>query len=236
MANPAAGDFGCNIKRSGASGNYTYSVASGYANRPVNYVSWYSALRFVNWLTNGQGNGDTESGSYTITGAFPATVSIPTHTSGSTPKWFLTSENEWYKAAYYKNGVYSLYANGTNTAPVAGALCNYDHYDYTSHLTWDGSLNGETEQNGTKDMMGNVVEWNESLINGLHPGLRGGSFDNNIYSLQASGRESPLQTWNSNYNVGFRVSYVVPVPEPSPFIALAGGLISLFSLRRRRIS
>ena len=55
------------IQRSGA-GPYSYSVRPGFANKPVIYVSWYDAVRFVNWLTNGQGNGDTESGTYTITG------------------------------------------------------------------------------------------------------------------------------------------------------------------------
>ena len=71
---------GCQIQRSGSSGSYTYSVASDYANRPVNYVSWYCAIRFANWLTNGQGSGDTESGSYLITGGGtnPGTVPVPT--------------------------------------------------------------------------------------------------------------------------------------------------------------
>ncbi len=55
------------IQRSGA-GPYSYSVRPGFANKPVIYVSWYDAVRFVNWLTNGQGNGDTESGPYLITG------------------------------------------------------------------------------------------------------------------------------------------------------------------------
>lgn len=44
---------GCNIKRSGAPGSYTYSVAPDWANRPVNYVSWADAARFANWLHNG---------------------------------------------------------------------------------------------------------------------------------------------------------------------------------------
>ena len=31
--------YGCKIQQSGSSGSYTYSVASDYANRPVNYVA-----------------------------------------------------------------------------------------------------------------------------------------------------------------------------------------------------
>jgi hypothetical protein len=40
---------GCNIKRNGVSGSYTYSVAADWANRPVNWVSWGDAARFCNW-------------------------------------------------------------------------------------------------------------------------------------------------------------------------------------------
>ena len=39
-------------------------MATDLANRPVNYVSFGDAARFANWLHNGQGNGDTESGAY----------------------------------------------------------------------------------------------------------------------------------------------------------------------------
>ena len=38
----------------------------GRENMPVNYVSFYDALRFANWMNNGQGNGDTETGAYTL--------------------------------------------------------------------------------------------------------------------------------------------------------------------------
>ena len=60
---------GCQIQQSGSSGSYTYSVASDYADRPVNYVSWYDCLRFANWLHNGQPTGSqdastTEDGAY----------------------------------------------------------------------------------------------------------------------------------------------------------------------------
>jgi len=35
---------------------------------PVYNVSFWDAARFCNWLHNGQGNGDTETGSYTLNG------------------------------------------------------------------------------------------------------------------------------------------------------------------------
>ena len=52
------------IVRSGVSGGYSYSVKAGFDDKPVNFVSFYDALRFTNWMNNGQGGGDTETGAY----------------------------------------------------------------------------------------------------------------------------------------------------------------------------
>jgi hypothetical protein len=54
------------ITRSGTSGNYTYTAIPGRETMPVNYVTFFDALRFANWINNGQGAGDTESGAYTL--------------------------------------------------------------------------------------------------------------------------------------------------------------------------
>lgn len=56
---------GGSIARSGVSGSYAYSVI-GSGDRPVTDVNFFDALRFVNWLNNGQGGGGTETGAYTI--------------------------------------------------------------------------------------------------------------------------------------------------------------------------
>ena len=56
------------ITRSGSSGSYTYAVKPGFADKPVNFVSFYDTLRFTNWLNNGQGSADTETGAYTLLG------------------------------------------------------------------------------------------------------------------------------------------------------------------------
>ena len=59
------------IRRSGGIGNYSYAVKPGRGDNPVNFVSFFDVMRFVNWLENGQptgnqGTGTTESGVYTI--------------------------------------------------------------------------------------------------------------------------------------------------------------------------
>jgi formylglycine-generating enzyme required for sulfatase activity len=64
--------------------------------KPVNYVSWYDAARFTNWLHNGQGAGSTETGAYTLSG----NTGIITKNVGATV--WLPSEDEWCKAAYYQ--------------------------------------------------------------------------------------------------------------------------------------
>ncbi|MCX6343979.1 MAG: SUMF1/EgtB/PvdO family nonheme iron enzyme [Armatimonadetes bacterium] len=231
--------YGCKIERTSVTGGYSYTVDSVYANRPVNYVSYWDSLRFANWLGNGQGNSSTETGAYTIPDGYNGTDGrLIQRNTGAT--WAVTSEDEWYKAAYYKNGTYSLFANGTSVAPVAGtdANCNW-----AIDSTWDGTINGALEQNGTKDMMGNVEEWNESIVyqdvNYAYRGLRGGSFDNifylfdeNIFCSLHSSTRGNYNRYYENYYIGFRVS---EVPEPSSIIALFGGLTGLIGLRRRYV-
>ncbi len=124
------------ILRSGSSGSYTYSTRAGREDWPVNLVTFWDAIRFANWLHNGQPTGaqdntTTEDGAYTITALGISNNSI-TRNSGA--KASVASENEWYKAAYYDIGSMSYfdYPAGSDTqttcAPPSGtantANCN----------------------------------------------------------------------------------------------------------------
>lgn len=62
------------ITRSGVVGSYSYSAKTNMGNKPVNFVSWYSAARYCNWLHNGKPTGSqdeysTEYGAYPLFGA-----------------------------------------------------------------------------------------------------------------------------------------------------------------------
>jgi formylglycine-generating enzyme required for sulfatase activity len=132
-------EYGCNIKRGGSDGSYTYSVATDWANRPVNFVGWADAARFANWLHNGQPTGaqsagTTESGAYDMSGTQsyygPGGVVPFEHMSTFMDslfaidreadwKWAIASEDEWYKAAYYDPAAsdYNDYATGSDSTP-----------------------------------------------------------------------------------------------------------------------
>ena len=121
------------ISQTGSLGNYSYSVtgsAPGANNMPVFDVSWGDAARFCNWLQNGQptgpeGNGTTETGAYALGGGTSGTalmaVSLPSHSGSGAATYFIPSENEWYKAAYYQSGGtnsgYWGYPTQSNVAP-----------------------------------------------------------------------------------------------------------------------
>jgi len=204
---------GINYNSGNANGS-KYSVISGDGNHPVNWVTWGDAIRFANWLNNGQGSGDTESGAYTLSNA----LTIVRNTGATI---FLPSENEWYKAAYYDPGTssYFRYPTSSNTAPTPGhptATPNSVNSDgFVGNLTDVGAYSGTTSPYGAYDVGGNVFQWNEALIGSSFRGLRGGSFDNLSGNMLSSTRV--VDPAGGGNNVGFRVVSIPNgyIPEPS---------------------
>lgn len=127
------------ITQSGTSGSFLYDVtgpfgvrpagADSAGNRPITHVSWRDAARFANWMANGQPTGPqgpatTENGAYDLVNAASGTapaVNATNPNTGSAPLYRIPTENEWYKAAYFKGGGtnagYWAYATQSNTAP-----------------------------------------------------------------------------------------------------------------------
>lgn len=229
------------ITRSGSSGSYTYSVKEGFADKPVNSVTFYDALRFANWLNNGQGDADTETGAYTLLGGTPSPSNGLTVTRNALANTFLPRENEWYKAAYYSpGGVYFDYPTGTNTqtgcgvpASDTGNSANCDDYIFPpGALTNVGAYSLSDSPYGTYDQGGNVWEWNEVIWFGSERGGRGGGWSTNADPLAASnpGNSNPE---SESVAVGFRVaSRPPPVPIGAVAAAASAGLLMMTGLLR----
>lgn len=236
------------------SGGPTITKDTRGANRPATNVSWNEAARFVNWLNTSKGY----SAAYKFTTG-GANDNIALWTSGnagydpanpfrnSNAYYFLPSEDEWYKAAYYdpaKNGGtggYWNYATGSDTAPTAvasGTTSGSAVYGqpYTpgpgpADITNAGGLSPY----GTMAQNGNVWEIPES---GLTPPnnlvdearvSRGGFWAVGSDYLLSTNRYGVSST-SAGDGSGFRVA---SVPEPSAWILGLLGAMGMV-LRRKR--
>ena len=251
-------DMGSNARggisfTSGNTAGSKYAPKTNMGDKPVNYVSWFDAARVANWLQNGQGTGSTETGAYTLNGA--TTGNAPAVNSGAT--YYIPTEDQWYKAAYYKGGGttagYWDYATQSDTDPTAvtagttgigsaGATGNFANFnrgaDWNSQ---DGNVttvgtNGGASAYGAFDMSGNVYEWNDLdglAASGSSRGLRGGDWNNNAFNLSSSLR-SAIDPSNEFDIIGFRLASPVPVPEPSTCaVGLAGIACAGWGMWRR---
>ena len=198
-----------------------FSVASGCDNWPVQDVSWYDAIRFANWLQNGQGNGSTESGTYTITGGGQdsGTVTVPsaaTCASWTTPHWLLPTENEWYKAAYYDpnkpgGAGYWTYPTQSDTAPSNvrdPTGTNNANFSSGSSLTPVGTFAASPGPYGTFDQAGDVWQWNETAFNGgslcVIEGGDALTWSFSSYSVYSGTSINPT---TEDWEYGFRLAY-----------------------------
>jgi formylglycine-generating enzyme required for sulfatase activity len=225
---------GCNIKRQGDSGSYTYSVAPDWANRPVNFVGWADAVRFANWLHNGQPTGaqdltTTEDGSYFING-IPDNADSLLEDVVREPDatWVIPTDNEWYKAAYHKNdGVTGNYWNfGTGSDP--GPDNDLIDPDPGNHATFHegffgdpagftigppynrteaGAHENSSSPYGTFDQAGNVMEFTETVPESDIRRMRDGSWKGG--GLMAAYEIDDLMHSSDQFDVlGFRLANV----------------------------
>jgi formylglycine-generating enzyme required for sulfatase activity len=159
------------IDQFGTTGSFRYAVRAGMGDKPVNFVGFWDGCRFCNWLHHGrpggaQGAGTTETGSYDLT--IPGAIAGNTVTRSPGAKFFLPTEDQWYKAAYHQptsaggdaDG-YWLYPTKSNDTPTAAAvnaigeiepdaanIANYGH-----GADWDSNGN-ESNEDGNVTAVG----------------------------------------------------------------------------------
>ncbi len=191
------------------------------ADAPVANANWYEAAKFCNWLTTG----DALSGVYQFNGSGTLNKIDRSFRNDTDMAYVLPTEDEWYKAAYYKpqnDGSYSLFANGLDTAPIHGTVngWNYNSNELVNvppNYTWETGFGG-VEQNGTYDMMGNVAEWTESTYSYDETQYitRGGDYGTSP-SILSSSLYISSDPNNEFSSVGFRIA---AIPEPSSIALL----------------
>ncbi|HWB60027.1 MAG TPA: SUMF1/EgtB/PvdO family nonheme iron enzyme [Chthoniobacteraceae bacterium] len=191
-----------------------YSAKAGFEKKPFTFGTFFNALRFINWLNNGQGSASTEQGAYTLLGGTPAPSNGLDVIRSASAKIALASEDEWYKAAYYQgSGSYALYATGGDTPPTACAptsaprCANYNNA--VGGYTDVGAYTGSPSHYGTYDQAGNIWNWNESIFPDHTRGLRGNAFVHEA-GLLASTYRYNREPWIEGLHVGFRVVRVHP--------------------------
>jgi len=209
-------------------------------NIPTNELSWFEAAQFVNWLNTSTGHqaaykftGTQGQNNYTYAlweeGDIGYQSSNPFRNSNA--YYFLPTDSEWVKAAYWDGTTLQRYSNASIDDLVLGepdpAKWNYSNYGGTEPWSVDS---GVEELNGTFHMMGNVWEWMENpyspeqYASDSDRGVRGGSYYNTTGTLASRYRAYNV-TDNEAIEIGFRVA---SVPEPCGLVLFGlGGVVLL---------
>jgi formylglycine-generating enzyme required for sulfatase activity len=246
----------------GAATGSKYGVKTNMGDKPVNYVSWFDAARVSNWLMNGAtSSSSTEIGAYSLIGG-QISGTAPAVTSDAA--FYVPTEDQWYKAAYYKGGGtnegYWDYATQSDVAPQtvtadpagdgsAGNTGNFANFRLSAQ--WN-SQNGNVTTVGTNggpgayetfDMTGNLWEWNDLTgTDGLSRGLRGGSWYSTSVNASSSYNLSSYDPAYEDLDIGFRLASPVSGPsgvpeiDPNGLSAVIGLLVGGLGLLERRRS
>ncbi len=227
------------IERSGSDGSYTYASKAGFALLPVNYVDFGQMVRFANWMTNGQGNGSTESGAYDL--SIPLTSVTRSAAVGTT--YYIPSEDEWYKAAYYDPtlnggaGGYWAYGTQSNTAPAAeippGGSNAANYGNQVGIMTAVGSYVDSSNYYGTFDQEGNLFERMDTIVDGVNRVRRSTSYTHNASTLGAQFRTADSVDTAVRQG-GFRMTVVIPEASSTGLTLGMLTLAGVAMMRRRR--
>lgn len=205
-------DPGALLVRSGsgtASDPYVYKASpsafwSQPEKRPIAWVTWFDAARFANWMHNGGASNGTETGAYTLVD-FQESGAVKRNADA---KYWIPSEDEWYKAAYYDpakpgKNKYWMYPTMSDNPPRSALVtdnalspaANFQNVyldNPAGVLTPVGSYPGSTSHYGTFDQGGSLWEWTEAAYpdpaSGPNRIVRGGSWGPGITPLRKTVR------------------------------------------------
>jgi formylglycine-generating enzyme required for sulfatase activity len=238
------------IEKATASGMANVTAGAWSGNQPAANISWFEVAAFVNWLNTSTG----KTAAYDLSwdgSAWSMALwsSEQAWTAGGTnlyrhkdAYYFLPSENEWYKAAYYDPlGVnYYKFPTGSDVAPspvINGTIADTAIYNGLRSSPAGIDVAGGLSVYGTMAQGGNVYEWIETEFDGINNDaeawrtLRGGNWGEDEGSLRSSYRLVDLPLSEDVADFGFRVA---SVPEPSTYALLAMSAAGALWWARRR--
>ena len=238
------------ITKATASGMANVSAGAWSNNQPAATISWYEAAAFVNFLNTNSGK--TAAYNLTFSGIWSMALwsSDQAWTAGGTnlyrnkdAYYFLPSENEWYKAAYYNAAGtnYFLYPTASSTAPTAvasGTDAGTAVFVGTVTPTQPAVVTaaGGRSPYGTMGQGGNVWEWMETAADGTNTtstenrNVRGSRFGAGPNDMQSTAQLA-FGPSGEDINIGFRVA---SVPEPSTYALLLLGAGAMYLWKRRQ--
>ena len=236
------------ITKATASGMANVTAGAYTGNQPAATISWYEAAAFVNWLNTSTGKQAAYNLTFSGSWSMALWSSEQAWTAGGTNLYrnkdafyFLPSENEWYKAAYYNPAGtnYFLYPTGSDTAPTpvaSGTNGGSAVFQGVASVPAIVDSAGGLSPYGTMGQGGNVFEWNESAFDGSNSSssevraIRGGDWGGPGVNLRSSDRGGDVPTVEDG-SVGFRVA---SVPEPSTYVLVLMGAGALYLWKRRK--
>ncbi len=218
LYNANMGDEKSGIVRNGSFGSFHYSIVAGTESWPVFGVTFYEAMRFANWLHNGQGDADTETGAYTLLGGTVIPSNGATVTRNPGAEVFVPTLDEWYKAAYYDPGSASYFAfpAGTDLQTACGSptatpnTANCGCLSCQDQAVEVGSYPGSASPYGTLDQGGNAWEWTERLGYEGTRDIQGGAYYEGSAVFASTSRQSTAPE-NGYEGQGVRLA---SAPEP----------------------
>jgi formylglycine-generating enzyme required for sulfatase activity len=190
--------------------------------RPVAWVDFRDAVRFCNWLHNGQPSGvqdatTTEGGAYTITAEAFANNTLVRNPGA---RFWIPNDDEWYKAAYHHPasaggppGGYWLFPTRSDfpvlSEPPPGASGSANVCCEAGLRATDvGAYVNSFSFYGGYDMAGNAHEWTETIIFVTNRRLRSGSWSYSEFYPQSTNLEFDTIDYEGD-DGGFRVAGAV---------------------------